>query len=36
MMLPVDAVELHKVVLCELHASALGGHLGCRKLEVIV
>ena len=36
MVLPAYAVELHEVVLCELHALALGGHLGRRKLEELV
>ena len=36
MVLPADAVEVHKVVHCELHASTLGEYLGHRKLEVLV
>ena len=36
MVLPNDASELWEAVLCELHGSALGGHLGRRKLESLV
>ena len=36
MVLPNDASELQEAVLCELHGSALGGHLGRRKLESLV
>ena len=36
MVLPNDASELWEAVLHELHGSALGGHLGCRKLESLV
>ena len=32
MVLPTYAVELHGAVLCELHASTMGGHLGHRML----
>ena len=34
--LPTDAVELCEAVLCELHASDLGGHLGHWNLEALV
>ena len=36
MVLPIDAIEMREAVLCELHASVLGGYLGCRKLEALV
>ena len=36
MVLPNDAFELCKAVLCELYGSALGGHLGHKKLESLV
>lgn len=36
MVLPGDAHELRLAVLSELHASALGGHMGRRKLEMQV
>ena len=36
MVLPNDASELQEAVLHELHGSALGGHLGYRKLESLV
>ena len=36
MVLPNDASELREAVLHELHGSALGGHLGRRKLESLV
>lgn len=34
--LPSDAVELREAILSELHQSALGGHLGRKKLDKLV
>ena len=34
--LPSDAVNLRNLILRELHATALGGHLGRKKLEGLV
>ena len=36
MVLPSDTIELCEAVLCELHASALGGHLAHKKVEALV
>ena len=36
MVLPNDASELREAVLCEFYGSALGRHLGHRKLESLV
>ena len=35
MLFPANTVELQEAVLYELHTSALGGHIGCRKLQAL-
>ena len=36
LVIPGDATDLQELIMRELHASALGGHLGRRKLEALV
>ena len=34
--IPSDAIQIQQAILSELHGSALGGHLGWQKMDVLL